>query len=209
MKRIERIIQGYEEDLFFKPIRTKIDYIRVLLLTIRKILLKDFVSETYKYTVRVIIDKSSRVYYYHEDKYFSMSFPFSYVENKDGSIEIRCTSRNILINNKIISELLRVINNPLVSENMSLIDYIIESNGDDVVSQNTIDVIEYMLFIEPSYIRFDYDPKNHNGDIHPLYHLDINYSALGTYKLGLQKCIDQSFFEDLQNIQTACKYLNH
>ncbi len=61
--------------------------------------------------------------------------------------------------------------------------------------------------MEDGYIRYDYDPANEDGDIHPLYHFDINYSSAVTYKIGLNKPIKGNDFQDTLNIKTNCAYL--
>lgn len=59
---------------------------------------------------------------------------------------------------------------------------------------------------EPGYIRYDYDPENENGHVHPRYHLDINYSKRGTYKIGLWENMTIDSFTELLDLSTDCYY---
>lgn len=70
-----------------------------------------------------------------------------------------------------------------------------------------------MSLLDFGYLRFDYDPKNEKGDIHPLHHLDINYSKYGTFKIKLPNRITMQHFEDIFDKEKPCismfvKYLS-
>lgn len=56
-------------------------------------------------------------------------------------------------------------------------------------------------------IRYDYDPDHENGTMHPLHHLDVNYSSQGTYKLGMNRKIQTDEFVDMLDVKTACRYI--
>lgn len=61
--------------------------------------------------------------------------------------------------------------------------------------------------METGYIRYDYDPVHENQKLHPLHHLDVNYSGSVTYKLGLKKHIELEEMRDILDVSTECKYL--
>ncbi|WP_284115352.1 hypothetical protein [Acinetobacter pittii] len=68
-------------------------------------------------------------------------------------------------------------------------------------------LLNHMFFQEDGYLRFDYDEKNSNGHLHPLNHLDINYSNSSTFKLGLKARVDFHTFWDILRSDTNCFYL--
>ena len=70
-----------------------------------------------------------------------------------------------------------------------------------------LEIIEELILVEPSYVRFDIDPENQKGHLHPLNHLDVNYSQAGTYKIGLRTAITLDEFEDILNVDTNCYYI--
>ena len=55
--------------------------------------------------------------------------------------------------------------------------------------------------------QVDYDPERENGRLHPLYHVDINYSTKGTYKLGMNKKMETAEFIDMLDTKTDCRYV--
>lgn len=205
MKKYERKILGFEVDNFFYPLRNKLDYIKVLLLTVRKLIIKD---NEYGATakLKVIISKYNRAFYYSGNKYYSIVFPFDIIEDENGDIEVQTKSDKI-ISSKVISELFSILKDKQFANNPSLINYYFES--DTSVSYDSISILEDLLLQEPAYVRYDYDEKNAMEQKHPLHHLDINYSSAGTYKIGLKKSIDDVFFEDLQDTTTNCRFLDH
>ena len=69
-------------------------------------------------------------------------------------------------------------------------------------------LLEEMLSFEPGYIRYDIDEQNENGTLHPLHHLDVNYSAYGAYKIGLNAKLVNGYFENILDISTDCCFLS-
>ena len=61
--------------------------------------------------------------------------------------------------------------------------------------------------MEDGYIRYDCDELHQKADIHPLHHLDINYSSGITYKIGLRNSMKLDEFKDVLDTQTECAYL--
>lgn len=68
-------------------------------------------------------------------------------------------------------------------------------------------LLNHMFFQEDGYLRFDYDEENSNEHIHPLNHIDINFSNNSTFKLGLKERIDFHTFWDILRSDTNCFYL--
>jgi hypothetical protein len=69
--------------------------------------------------------------------------------------------------------------------------------------------LEEIFRAEPGYIRFDHDPKHAKPDLHPLNHIDINYSTYSTYKIGLKDRMIGDHFEDMLNTNTNCQFLKY
>jgi len=69
-------------------------------------------------------------------------------------------------------------------------------------------LLNHMFFQEDGYLRFDYDEENSDGHIHPLNHLDINFSNNSTFKLGLRERIDFHTFWDILRSDSNCFYLH-
>lgn len=144
----------------------------------------------------------SRLFFYKGNQFFSVSFPFTVIISEDKVLEIRTYSgRNVT--NENISSAISVLNNERFKLKPSPVEFMFELSDDEP----GLYLLEEIFLFEPSYIRYDIDPKNENGKLHPLIHFDINYSSYGTYKIGLEKNINDVEFENILNILTECLYL--
>lgn len=198
------------EEKTLKPIRSKREIILLLLETLKLFENPEdsIINETGK--IYIHIDKMSRIFYITKEKYFSFLFPFS-VDVQDGRYRFYDSLTEYELNDKIISLLICIFKQSGVLE-CSLekaMDYIIESAEE--YEFKDIDSIWRILFklwyMEDGYIRYDYDPEHQKADIHPLHHLDINYSSGATYKLGLRTHIQMEDFKNILDTKTDCLYV--
>lgn len=204
MKLIEREIFTFKENEFFYPLRDKIDYARLIIYATRYLLLNiETNGAECNSQLKLCIDKMSRLFFYKEKKYFSVSFPFS-VQIDGNEITDINTFSGKSINSQSLSSVISILEDSSFKLNPSLTDYYIES---DTAESIGIAILEEIFQSEPSYIRYDNDPTNENGKIHPLNHLDINYSSYGTYKIGLENEIKTIYFDNVLNIRTDCSFL--
>lgn len=204
MKLIEREIFPFKENEFFYPVRDKVDYAKIIIYAIRYLLLNMATDDLdCNSKMKLCIDKMSRIFFYKEKKYFSVSFPFS-VQIDGNEITDISTLSGKSIDSKSISSVISIIEDSKFKLNPSLTDYYIESDTAETVG---VMILEEIFQSEPAYIRYDNDPVNVNGKLHPLNHLDINYSSYGTYKIGLEKEIETVSFDDFLNIRTDCSFL--
>jgi len=198
-------IEKFQENEFFSPVRTKLDCIEISIKAIRSFLIKENPNTINKDLPRIelVIGTMSRLFFFQEGRYYSIAFPFtcSLIEDK---FEFR-SLLGVIIDNKIISDILSVIKDEEFQTHNSLFDYYI-NNSDEGLSE-TISIIEMLLHVEPSYVRYDYDPKLADGRAHPLYHLDLNFSNSGTFKLGLNKEVNAEYFINIHNRDTDCDFI--
>ena len=205
MKIIEREILPFQEKDFFAPIRDKASFARLVVCAARHLLLDNVgasAMETSK--MKLIVDKMSRLFFYKNNKYFSVAFPLTVFIDRKNVTEITTYSGKKLdfVN---ISAVISILDSEYFRNHPSLIDFPIEPMS---IEASGIYFLEEIMQFEPSYIRYDNDPDNQNGKLHPLDHLDINYSQYGTYKIGLSKSISGVYFENLQNINTDCIFIS-
>lgn len=209
-KYIEIYPGEYFTDKIMKPIRKKQDVILLLLETVK--IISDNVGKTADGQSKVILykDKMSRVFYETKDKFFSISFPFS-IEQKGGNFKIYDKVTELEIDSRRLSMLIRIFSS---ESHMALslervVDDILES-AEDYEYQN-IDEVWYLVFLlwnmEDGYIRYDYDPLYEKGRIHPLNHLDINYSSEATYKIGIHRKISIKEFINILDIKADCAFI--
>lgn len=151
-----------------------------------------------------IIDK----YLPDHKKIVIMSFPFN-IDLKFKSICLKYKDKDI--RPREISMIKSVLNY-MYDKNHTLYDSIIEVlfdmelNNEEERVLNDI-VVELLSFNE-GYIRYDYDPENEQGKIHPLYHLDLFFSNQSTFKIGLLRRYKMNDLLELLDYEKPCKYLN-
>ena len=211
MKIIERKIGEFFSEKVLRPVRNKQDVILLLLETLKLIndSEKGIVNERGR--VIICIDKMSRVFYETNKKAFSICFPFSIEEKDERYFRIYDSLTDVEITLQMISLLISIFkkDGKLGESLESVMDFIIESAED--YEYKNIDDIWRMLFklwyMEEGYIRYDYDPEHENKEIHPLYHLDVNYSSGVTYKIGLNGALQIGGLKKILDTTTDCAYL--
>src|ERR1700761_3819291 len=102
--------------------RDKIQYARVILFAARKLLLNinDHEVESNSSMI-LIVDKMSRLFFYKEKKYFSVSFPFVTLLENNEVLKITSLSGRE-VDNKNISAVISILDNEQFRLNPSLID---------------------------------------------------------------------------------------
>ncbi|HAS6076777.1 TPA: hypothetical protein I7141_12880 [Vibrio vulnificus] len=204
MKEFTVPIADAHLDLFFSPIRRKEDIIRLLMNTIKYAHSNIEISGEIKSKFKIIIDDMNRIVYESEGKIFSIRSPF-YVKSEQNRLHFY--TKNIPdIDNVISSRILSFINDDRFNSPNSL-EFIepLEELFEDP-DRIWAFVHELMLF-EDGYLRFDYDPENENGRLHPLSHLDICYTTASTYKIGTYNPPCANYLVQLLNGNENAKYL--
>ena len=194
----------YEEDIFLTPIRDKIDYVRVLLHAARALLINVGTAgvET-SVSIKVLVSKMSRLFVYKDGKFYSISFPLNLQDSGNTVLSMK-TRIGTEISSQSISSALSILEDQKFLLKPSPIDYFLSK---DSLDGSGLYLLEEMFLFEPSYIRYDLDPKHEKGRRHPLHHLDVNYSPYGTYKIGLEKAIGEDYFVDILNTLTDCSFI--
>lgn len=211
MKILERKIGEFFCEKVEKPIRSKRDAVLVLLETLKLVNNIEAGGPDGKGRVIIYIDKMNRVFYETDKKMFSLCFPFALEEKENHYFRIYDSLTDMEITNQLISLLISIFqkNGKLEDSLENVMDFIIESAED--YEYKNIDDIWRLLFklwyMEDGYIRYDYDPEHEKNAIHPLYHLDVNYSSGTTYKIGLRGALRLDGLRDILDTTTDCAYL--
>jgi hypothetical protein len=211
-KRLEFPINNYFYKKIARPLRTKKDFLVLLLDTVKLFFVDDHIHEN-KGSVVIAIDKMSRVFYRIENKYFSIAFPF-YLEQIEQEYRIYDNNSDVEIDNKMLSIITRIIHNFDFDE--VSVEKIYDDFCRDICEEYEYSIIESawkvmtrMLAMELGYIRYDMDEEHENGELHPLNHLDVNYSSNCTYKLGLHSKIEIDDLIDILDIKKKCGFIVH
>lgn len=149
-----------------------------------------------------IDDKIRRIFFYEENRFFSLHFPF--VIQKESSFD---SHRNYFSGNyafyykdkkltsQVISDVIRILTNDIekkfdespIEDFACSVDELFYED-DCGIDSNRVDfawrIYMYLKPFEMGYLRYDHD-VDHVAPNHPLNHLDINLSKECTYKIGL------------------------
>lgn len=69
-------------------------------------------------------------------------------------------------------------------------------------------LFEFLLFEEPSYIRYDFDKRTKSELFHPICHFDLSFTKNYTYKIGLPRQITERELQSILNEKDFCRKLN-
>lgn len=217
MKQYEFKLNQATLDKFFIAIRSKVNTIEVLMEALKYMLINPTISEERaKGTLLLKIDKMSRLFFFTEEKYFSLVFPF--IVNYDEDDKEYSFSSSIVnnIDNRLISQVIEIISCDEFKTNCSIEFVAPICEVDDYCSEYFWSFLRELLLMEDGYLRYDYDPFNHakyegrgEGHRHPINHYDVFYSSNATFKVGLTEKIDGSELINLVDSATNCKYLTN
>jgi len=209
----EYLIPKFYENTLFLPIRDKYDCIYRLLNSIKIMITNKPNPHSHKSAKKFIVFDNSlkRIFYFNSDKYYSITFPFS-VQKKNNDIcdfEIKYQN-NYTIDSYAISILesfLENIQNSQNTDDLSNYLYSYCNGDDDGFEYERFNLALFLLTNEYGYLRYNHDPQNYQEGVHPLNHIDINYTNNSSFKFGLNQKINHVEFIDLININTNCYFL--
>ncbi|GAB3056832.1 hypothetical protein ACFOU0_02835 [Salinicoccus sesuvii] len=217
MKEIKVNMTNKFKLLCEEPIRTKNDILYLLLESILLLTYGEKVNTLQENYLILRIDKMKRLFFVLNNKIFSFYFPFSVIEDPvDRSFKVFDQNTRLMLEAKDLLLLKTIISNVFDEEKQQAIgiqdfeseililmkELEIDENQDIVWN-----IIKKLLKFEVGYLRYDYDEKNANGELHPLNHLDINYLSNTTFKIGLDKSLDNNEFVDLLDLNTNCYFI--
>lgn len=163
----------------------------------------------------LIIDKMSRLFFCSKNKTYSIVFPFT-IRDEDKTLNFLFQKEGIeiAVDSELISHFISIIKSASFRSNCSLdfadsIDSLEEEYNKDFWV-----FMRYLLLMEDGYVRYDMDQGGYDKAVlrgkkhtHPLHHLDVFYTSNATFKLGLEKHMNNNDFIDCINVKTDCKYL--
>lgn len=203
MKVYEFNISEVYINKFFKPIRSKAEVIEVLMESIRYMILNPTVNEDIRGKIILKIDKMNRLFFFTNEKYFSIVFPF--FATKEDENYLFSFKNKIVIDSRLISEVISIIKCDDFKAHCSL-DFVEPICDYEECDENFWVFLRELLLMEDGYIRYDYDEEHENGKLHPLNHYDLFYSSNATFKIGLNSKLKEDEFVDLLNVNSDCKY---
>jgi hypothetical protein len=194
---------------FFGMKSSTLDIVELLLNTVAFIRQNQGYPNSGYGCIKLVESVSTRLFFFQKEKYFSIFLPFTYREENGelffyyNSVEIDSTFSSALLS------LLRYASGNVIA-GLEDFEGEIDAVNEGLVNPGQLNLIYRSLLSEEfGYLRYDFDEKNENGKLHPLNHLDINYSNSATYKLGLENMLCEEDFIDVLNVKTDCWYLRN
>ena len=197
------------EDLFASV--TNIKEFIILKLNVLEILLSQWAGKrnsqglTFPY-LHVEDKKLHRVFIVSNNKIVSFGFRFT-IKTMGDTVEF-LICKNERFNTKDISDAHAIVN--MLRED-DLYKELSFEDENDIPGKEGIKLFEYLLFEEPSYLRYDFDKNASKGNrylIHPTHHLDFCFTPSYTYKLGLASEINETEFKEILLASDCCRFLS-
>ncbi|RJF32072.1 hypothetical protein D4741_20080 [Pseudoalteromonas gelatinilytica] len=192
--------------------REKKDIIKALLASIALLTYGNTTDRPSKDYLVLRIDKMKRLFIVESNRITSFNFPFGIEERQqenslfvyDPITDLALEGVNLAILRSIFVDLMEDESSYSLIDLDSDIEKIMDSFDKHHEKDRLWSVMKHLIECETGYLRFDYDPEREDGLLHPLNHLDINYSNEVTYKLGLnsRKSVDELI--DILDINTNC-----
>lgn len=192
-------------NLINQPIRDKKQLDLLLLETLKTFITGDIGKSNNEGKIVLNINRMNRFIYEIENKIFSINCPFTCTK-EGGKYYFSDSLLGIQINSKLISYMISIIKKGNINNFEEMVCELIDIEEDED-SKSAWELLKKLYHIEYGYIRYDYDKERENGKLHPLNHLDINFTDSNKFKLGLNKKITIDEFIDILDITTECYYL--
>lgn len=207
MKRLTYELDEWESQWIFKPVRSKAEVINLLMRTIKLMLIKSPVEDLDEGNrLTLVVSKMSRLFFYSENKQFSICFPFKVRVEEDGRVEFQ-THLNGAVDSRLTSVVISLVESEAAlsgSDPWVFTELLVEAQDE---LPEFWDVFRELMIFEEGYIRYDHDPEHVDGHKHPLYHLDIFYTSRPTFKIGLRAQQENAFLIDALEPSSNCYYL--
>lgn len=195
-------------------LKRQIHYVQSVLQIVNLILTwnksEDINVVAYPYLHIVGNGNDNRAYIVKQNSILSFVFPLGISLKADafGNNNWTINKRDVVLNLPVVSKCMDFANSIGQKKNPTkLIDIAKSISSIDSTSCIAFDLLEYLLLVEPCYVRYDNDPQHSNKLLHPKYHFDVNFSKNGTYKIGTYKNIRLDTFKDLLEKNTNTWYI--
>ncbi|MGW7162640.1 hypothetical protein [Paenibacillus taichungensis] len=202
-------------ELVARPIRSKNHIVKLLFEAIPLLTNGELIQETSTNYILLRIDKMKRLFFVIENKIFSFNFPFNVELNPeiinpiiyDAATNIKLDGINFAVLKTVYDEIFSEDDYKGILDLDSELMHIMETFECKPHKDEFWLILKRMLSFESGYLRYDYDEKHENGKMHPLNHLDINYSSDNTFKIGLSKNLNCDNFIDIIDINTDSYFI--
>ncbi|WP_272517933.1 hypothetical protein [Providencia sp. PROV221] len=167
------------------------------------------VNQSSDFDLAIFTGSYNRVLVRKPDGYFTMNFPFK-IEDQGENLLISYDIFHMVIDLRIISMLRNAIQTCKI-RGYTHEEIILSLHYNfSVPVKEAIEVCDTFISLiseDHGYFRFDDDPVNQNGNIHPRFHFDFFFKNTSSVKLGTDLMISHEFFYPLFDISKEKYYV--
>lgn len=167
------------------------------------------VEQGNKFDLAIFTGSFNRVLMRKPDGYFTMNFPFK-IEDQGDNISLIYDVFRMDINVRVISMMRNAIQTCKLkgySHEEIILSLYDDFNASSREAIDVCDAFTSLISEDHGYFRFDDDPNNEDGDIHPRYHFDFFFRNTSSVKLGADKMITHDFFYPLFDMSQEKHYI--
>lgn len=199
-------LDRYQKASVFVPFRRRMDVLSTWMNLI-KLMISYYPPSQPQIAAKVVlkVSKMSRVFFVSNNQTSSLAFPF-HVEIEEERTVVRTFSGRE-IDSRISSDILALVAVLQDRPVLDAWDFLEFSDQSGELSDDFWPVFSELIDAEDGYLRFDHDPKNQKGHLHPLDHADLFYTNGAKFKLGLDKTLDIEEVISMLDVETDCHYL--
>ena len=204
-------IPEFRYDLFEKPMRSIYDHIRLVAHFLQDhVFLKRTSTEPDCPFLSINQSGRGRLNVHFDSRILSVCFPLTYSDSFDQPFSFKDYG---IVDQAMTSSLILVANSTDKNKHDTLFQVMGGLTDNDIsVGIDRVEflsrLVSWFFFEESGHVRFEHDRKNMDGEIHPEFHLDINYSNSTSFKIGLRERIENSRFDGMFDSLAPCMYLS-
>lgn len=216
MKEYKVELTNEVESIIKCAIRDKKGIIKLLLESITLLTYGEKIERPEKSYMVLRVDKMKRLFFVQDSKITTFSFPFGLEVSPDNSITVYDSLTDLELDGANLT-ILKTIYVDLFGDADEEMSSLMDLDADLERIMDSFDIyhdkdkfweiIKKLMEFESGYLRLDYDEERENGLLHPLNHLDINYSTEVTYKIGLNNRRNIYEIIDLLDLNTNCSFI--
>lgn len=207
MKIFNFSLDRFQASQLFSVVRTKKDIIATWMRAIKLMSVYVDPGEGARFgSMRLHVDKMSRLFFVKEDKSYSINFPF-FTDNSAERLTFSAFACSP-VDNRVTSEVLSLLSTYNLLDADDIYSFLDPISNSLEVEPAIWSLLKNLMMCDDGYIRVDHDEVRANGNLHPLDHIDVFYEGASTFKIGLVDRLSLNDFADLLDVGSDCHFLH-
>lgn len=166
-------------------------------------------EEDNDFDIAIFTGNNRRIFVKKDNSFFSMAIPFQIIVEEVG-ISFNSDQTEEKVSGQFISIMrncIKTVQNQSISHEDVILSLVENFDINITDAMKYYDAFVHLISDDHGYFRFDDDPENQNGDIHPRYHFDIFFKNSTSLKIGYDRIAKLECFFSLIDNSLPKKYL--